>query len=55
MEVTVQIFPGSEVAWQIENYTFKSLMTAKSIYEIMHAEYCKIYRSTIFNNYWFGI
>ena len=38
MELRVQILTGSEVTWQINN-TFKSLMIAKAIYEILHVEY----------------
>ena len=39
MELRVQILPGSDVTWQIGNNTFKSLMMAKAIYEILHVKY----------------
>ena len=39
MYLKVQMLPDSEVTWQIENNTVKSLMIAKPIYEILHVEY----------------
>ena len=43
MKLSVQILPGSEITRQVENNTFKSLMIATAIYEILH-----LYRRALF-------
>ena len=49
--IEVQILPDSEVTWQTGNNTFKSLMIAKAMYEILHAEYCgATFWTTAFSN-----
>lgn len=41
MKLRVQNLPGSEVTLKIGNKTLKSLIMAKEIYEVLHAEYHK--------------
>ena len=41
MELSVQISPGSEVSCQIGNSAYKSLITAKTIHEILRVEYSR--------------